>query len=187
LVYITDANPAVEKLTHTINNSSTKQFLGSIAFTKSNGINYVCFNSVHFFGSKNDPNLNTLFQKDFTKRKVTFLHPESSLDWYKRTSKGDEKGKSLKTMAFMVPVEECDPTLINVIQQKISDICDKTFETLDNCEIHRELTKRFLDSSSTDVKKLEDDVDQKIKNVLLKLSFSQKKKLLENLSALHQD
>ncbi len=90
-------------------------------------------------------------------------------------------------MAFMVPVEECDPALINVIQQKISDICGKTFETLDNCEIHRELTKRFLGSSSTDVKKLEDDVDQKIKNALLKLSFNQKKKALDYISTLHQD
>ena len=115
-------------------------------------------------------------------RKMTFLHPYSALNWYRRTSKGDSKGKSLKTSSFVVPIHELDRRLNSVIKAKMGELLKIDPNDSENIEkIKKHLDDRFINNLTDDQRERHADLDQKIQHRLMTMTLEEKEKLLSLL------
>jgi hypothetical protein len=100
--------------------------------------------------------------------KKTFLHPESSKDYYKRNLKGDTEGRSKKNFSFVVPIKNLNERLRDVLWKKLKSILPD-LKSFDSREIIDKLEKKYLYSRLPNEKQLNEDFRQKVDKKLEKM------------------
>jgi len=164
-----------------LNIKTPRELLHKIAFTNINKINHYIF-SIHLFSNIN---VFRFFKKKYGSAKYTFLHNESKFDWYRRGSKGDRIGKSLKTSGIKISVNDLEENIKIILEDifiKILEIDKK--ELVDFKTIKNHLEIKFIDKKSDYELRLNNELYQKITNKIATLSNKNKSKTLEFINSI---